>query len=70
MGWHPTLDDLDRRDDRPWTRPRRVTDTARRETRTPVIGTFDVCWCGQARDHDWPGKDSGQPHPRDRRAAA
>ena len=25
---------------------------------------MDLCWCGQAKDHDWPGKDDGGPHPR------
>lgn len=22
------------------------------------------CWCGQPRDHDWPGKAEGASHPR------
>lgn len=22
------------------------------------------CWCGRHQGHDWPGKDTGAPHPR------
>jgi hypothetical protein len=63
MTWHPTLDNLERKTDRPQDRPRPVTDTARREDALQVIGTW-FCWCGERRPHDWLGKDDGRPHPR------
>ncbi|MGW0881368.1 hypothetical protein [Streptomyces sp. NPDC002671] len=28
------------------------------------IGSFDHCWCGAERNHDWAGKNSGVPHPQ------
>lgn len=28
-----------------------------------VLGQFGGCWCGQPRNHDWPGKDDGAAHP-------
>lgn len=65
MSWHPTLDDMERRSDGPQTRPRQVTDTQRRESLLPVIGTGG-CYCGERNGHDWPGKASGLPHPRPR----
>jgi hypothetical protein len=61
--WHPTLDNMERKPDRPQDRPQPVTDTQRRENALGVIGTWS-CWCGQLRPHDWPGKDAGVPHPR------
>jgi hypothetical protein len=27
------------------------------------IGSLEHCWCGDMRDHDWPGKDVGAAHP-------
>lgn len=27
-------------------------------------GSYDLCWCGEPADHDWPGKDRGRKHPR------
>jgi hypothetical protein len=30
----------------------------------PVLHTGG-CWCGGTSGHDWPGKDAGEPHPRD-----
>lgn len=29
-----------------------------------TLGTLSECWCGLPREHDWPGKDAGRPHPR------
>lgn len=29
-----------------------------------TIGHGAVCWCGQPFNHDWPGKDDGEAHPR------
>lgn len=29
-----------------------------------TLGSMDTCWCGRARDHDFPGRDEGAPHPR------
>lgn len=59
-----TLEQLERRPDTPQSRPRPVTDTARRESALAVIGTWS-CWCGEPRGHDWPGKDGQAPHPRE-----
>lgn len=28
-----------------------------------TLGTEEFCWCSQPAGHDWPGKDSGVPHP-------
>ena len=63
MAWHPTLSSIERVTDLPQDRPRPLTDTQWREARLEVTGTWD-CWCGELRDHDWPGKDDGKPHPR------
>jgi hypothetical protein len=30
-----------------------------------ALGAGDRCWCGEERNHDWPGKDAGAPHPRE-----
>lgn len=30
-----------------------------------ALGSGKHCWCGRERDHDWPGKTDGVPHPRD-----
>lgn len=68
MGWHPTLSSIERKTDLPQDRPRPVTGTQRRETALKVIGTWS-CWCGQQRDHDWPGRGDGEPHPRGRAEA-
>lgn len=27
-------------------------------------GSLEHCWCGLVRNHDWPGKSVGAPHPR------
>ena len=68
MTRHPTLDSIERRTDRPQDRPRhRLTPEQARveaERVNPPLGTFTDCWCGLPRDHDWPGKDAGHPHPR------
>jgi hypothetical protein len=37
---------------------------ARGDISGPPIGSIGVCWCGQPRDHDWPGKPEGEAHPR------
>lgn len=29
-----------------------------------VLGTEDLCWCGQPLGHDWPGKSVGAKHPK------
>lgn len=29
-----------------------------------VLGTEDLCWCGQPAGHDWPGKRVGARHPK------
>jgi hypothetical protein len=29
-----------------------------------TTGSYDLCWCGEPADHDWPGKDRGRKHPR------
>lgn len=26
---------------------------------------MDLCWCGEEKGHDWPGKSEGKPHPRE-----
>lgn len=69
MGWHPTLSSIEGKTDRHQDRPRPVTDTQRREAALRSIGTWD-CWCGLQKDHDWPGKDAGKPHPRGELAEA
>lgn len=33
-----------------------------------VIGSDDLCWCGLAAGHDWPGKDKGRKHPKEGKA--
>lgn len=63
MSWHPTLGSIERQSDLPQDRPRPVTGAQRREAALKVTGG-GTCWCGQERDHDWPGKDDGTPHPR------
>lgn len=66
MSWHPTLDDIERRPDGPQTRPRRAGGAYAEGTGpldTPLAG--NGCWCGEPKDHDWPGKDDGAPHPRE-----
>ncbi len=63
MTTYPTLEQIERRPDGPQTRPRRVTDTQRRESALKVI-FGPGCWCGEPYGHDWPGKDAGAPHPR------
>jgi hypothetical protein len=27
------------------------------------LGSFGVCWCGEKKGHDWPGRADGAPHP-------
>lgn len=41
--------------------------TANRTDRQPLptLGSGDHCWCGLPKNHDWPGRDDGQPHPHD-----
>ena len=68
MGWHPTLSSIERKTDLPQDRPRPVTDLQRRETALEPIGMWDRCWCGEPVGHDWPGSDSGAPHPRGKAA--
>jgi hypothetical protein len=63
VSWHQTLSSIERKTDLPQDRPRRLTDTARREAGLKVIGTWN-CWCGRERLHGWTGKDAGEPHPR------
>lgn len=64
MAWHPALDDMERRPDRPQDRLRprdnRDPETVLKEGQ---MGSGD-CWCGQEAWHNWPGKDEGKPHPR------
>ncbi|MGW1966375.1 hypothetical protein ACWCPD_39680 [Streptomyces sp. NPDC001935] len=36
----------------------------------PPLGSFDICWCGLAKGHRWPGRDEGAPHPRSTQARA
>lgn len=65
MAWHPTLDDIERRSDAPWTRSRRDGSPCAEGT-----GPLDValggggCWCGKPFGHGWDGKADGAPHPR------
>jgi hypothetical protein len=66
MAWHPTLDDIERRSDAPWTRPRRGGSPCAEGT-GPLdmpLGRLGGCWCGEGIDHDWPGRTDGEPHPR------
>lgn len=35
------------------------------ETRGMALGSDTTCWCGQPRGHTWPGKEAGDPHPRE-----
>jgi hypothetical protein len=30
-----------------------------------VLGSWDLCWCGAALGHAWPGAGAGAPHPRE-----
>jgi hypothetical protein len=66
MSWHPTLSSIERRTDLPQDRPRPLTDDQRRVAAMQALGSLGTwdCWCGMERDHDWPGKDDGKPHPR------
>lgn len=31
---------------------------------TDVIGSDELCWCGEPAGHDWPGKAAGRKHPK------
>jgi hypothetical protein len=64
VSWHPALSSIERATDRPQDRPRPLTDTQRAEGSLKVIGLFERCWCGSGYQHDWPGKNTGSPHPR------
>lgn len=33
------------------------------DTLPPPTGSGN-CWCGGGFNHNWPGKENGQPHPR------
>lgn len=33
-----------------------------------AIGSMEYCWCGLPNHHDWPGKKSGLPHPKEEKA--
>jgi hypothetical protein len=28
-----------------------------------TLGSFDHCWCGELKNHPWPGQEDGRPHP-------
>jgi hypothetical protein len=32
---------------------------------TETLGTLDLCWCGEPKGHDWPGKRIGAKHPKE-----
>ena len=34
-------------------------------TADQTLGLIDLCWCGGPKNHDWPGKNLGAPHPRE-----
>jgi len=66
MAWHPTLDDLERRSDAPWTRPRHREPVYAEGTRPGDMAAGGCgCWCGEPQGHAWPGKANGAPHPRE-----
>jgi hypothetical protein len=52
-GWSPSGMDYS------WIRPQRVGD----DEVLRVIG-MPLCWCGDEKNHDWPGRADGAPHPR------
>jgi hypothetical protein len=31
-----------------------------------TLGSRDVCWCGAPQNHNWPGREDGSPHPKER----
>jgi len=65
MAWHPTLDDMERRPDRPWDRPR-SRDNRDPETVLKIaqMGSGD-CWCGNAEWAEaWHAGRIRGPHPR------
>lgn len=37
---------------------------ARRAPDQPRVLTTNRCWCGEAKNHEWPGREEGAPHPR------
>lgn len=41
-----------------------VRDNRIPETRGAALGALYRCWCGEPMGHGWPGRDSGEPHPR------
>jgi hypothetical protein len=63
MAWHPTLGSIERRTDNPWQRRHPPADSQHQESRLPVIA-MNGCWCGLQSNHEFTGKDEGQPHPR------
>jgi hypothetical protein len=69
MAWHPTLDNLESRPDRPWDRPRPVTGAQHRARTLVTIGVLRECWCGLPVNPDWEGKADRAPHPRERARA-
>ncbi len=66
MAWHPALDDMERRPDRPWDHPRS------RDNRDPetVLKEGQMgggeCWCGNAKwAAAWHAGQVDGPHPRE-----
>lgn len=43
---------------------RKALSTLERMPFASTLGSMDVCWCGEPRNHDWPGKTEGERHPR------
>lgn len=76
---HPTLSQIEGRADphRPGGELRssdgyywcdnRVPGTGPRDN---PLGQYGGCWCGLPNGHDWPGKNDGDPHPRETRRTA
>jgi hypothetical protein len=70
----PALSDYDRSDDAsPQARQARAR-LSRPDNRVPgtrpddtPLGVYGECWCGEPMGHAWPGKTSGEPHPREAR---
>jgi len=56
-----------RTSDRLFWRDNRVPGTGPRDT---PLGSLGGCWCGEKKNHDWPGKADGAPHPREARRTA
>lgn len=68
---HGTLDreDVDLGSARPWAATSHTGMAEQGRTRKadpPRLQVMGVagCWCGLHNGHDWPGKDTGAPHPR------